>query len=311
MDKTLILAIVATAAVFCGGFIIYLLFVGKRSSNLDALMQASRTGESGAVGKTREMLQSDEGEAGYEKLKELQRKAVRKKTGKITEEMRYFQAGFLTDKEQQRFKMIRIFSPVAAGVIFSFLTWYLLGPSKLWLGAAIGIMGGITIPSFVLDNIINKRSEEIMFYLPLVIEQIAIGVSSSLDIGPTLQRLVQMADDRDTHNVVTELLKMVETYIRSGVSMEEALNEIGVRSGNNELKHAFMALAQVAKHGGEISHQLHELAGAVATQRETIIEGRIKKLELKATGPVALVFVGFMITLMVGIFIKIGTSGMF
>ena len=139
----------------------------------------------------------------------------------------------------------------------------------------------------------------------MVIEQIAIGVSSSLDIGPCLQRIIKMADERDTHNVVTELIQHAEQYIRSGVSLEEALTEIGIKSGHTELKHSFMALGQVAKHGGEITHQLHELANAVSTQRETMIEARIKKLELKATGPVAFVFLGFMITLMAGLMIKI------
>jgi len=139
-----------------------------------------------------------------------------------------------------------------------------------------------------------------MFYLPLVIEQISIGVSSSLDIGPCLQRVVQMADERDTHNVVTELLKYAQNYIRSGVPFEEAMVETGKASGQTELKHAFMYVAQVAKHGGEITRQLQELADSVAAQRQAYIEGRIKKLELVATGPVSLVFFGFLIILLIG-----------
>ena len=92
----------------------------------------------------------------------------------------------------------------------------------------------------------------------------------------------------------------VEQYIRSGVGLEEALVEIGNKSGHVELKHAFMALSQVAKHGGEISKQLMELADSVNTQRETKVEALIKQLELKATGPVALVFLGFIIIILIG-----------
>ena len=61
-----------------------------------------------------------------------------------------------------------------------------------------------------------------------------------------------------------------------------------------------MSLAQVARHGGEISRQLNDLADAVGNQRNTKVEEKIKKLELEATGPVALVFVGFMIILLIG-----------
>jgi hypothetical protein len=42
--------------------------------------------------------------------------------------------------------------------------------------------------------------------LPLVIEQISIGVSSALDIGPCVTYVVEMADERGTHNAITELL---------------------------------------------------------------------------------------------------------
>ena len=48
-----------------------------------------------------------------------------------------------------------------------------------------------------------------------------------------------------------------------------------------------------------------ELADAVAGQRETRIEAKIKKLELEATGPVALVFMGFLLILMIGFGIQI------
>ena len=144
-----------------------------------------------------------------------------------------------------------------------------------------------------------------MYYLPLVIEQIAIGVSSSLDIGPCIQRVVTMADERDSHNAVTELIRVCQYYVRSGISLEDALNEVAKLSGHTELKHCFMSLAQVTKHGGEITRQLQELADAVSSQRETRIEGKIKQLELVATGPVALVFMAYLMILIVGFGIQV------
>jgi len=97
----------------------------------------------------------------------------------------------------------------------------------------------------------------------------------------------------------------VQYHVKSGTTMEEALKEMGRLSGSNELKHAFVSLSQVAKHGGEISRQLQELADAVSSQRETQIEAKIKKLELEATGPVALVFAGFMGILLIGFGLQI------
>jgi pilus assembly protein TadC len=239
-----------------------------------------------------------------EKLKKESKKRMKKKQ-KLSLEERFFQAGIFSEKEKRAFHQQRFFSPIVLCPLFFAGAWQFGGVDMGVLGAILGVLIGVQLPFTLLDKRIQYRAEEIMFYLPLVIEQIAIGVSSSLDIGPCLQRVVQMADERDTHNVVTELVRHAQFFVKSGASLEEAMTEVGRLSGHTELKHAFMSLAQVAKHGGEITRQLQELADAVSMQRETKIEERIKKLELEATGPVALVFVGFMIILLIGFGIQI------
>jgi type II secretory pathway component PulF len=134
-----------------------------------------------------------------------------------------------------------------------------------------------------------------------MIEQISIGVSSSLDIGPCISRIVQMSDERGTHNPAVDLLKVALSYVKSGVSLEQALVEVGRASGCAEFKQALLALAQVTKFGGEISRQLQELADSINSQREARIEAEIRGLELKATGPVSMVFLAYLLLLGLGI----------
>ena len=66
-----------------------------------------------------------------------------------------------------------------------------------------GVIGGYLAPSMWLDRTTRKREDEIMYFLPLVIEQISIGVSSSLDVGPCISNIIVMSDERDSHNAVT------------------------------------------------------------------------------------------------------------
>jgi pilus assembly protein TadC len=195
--------------------------------------------------------------------------------------------------------------PIVAGCVLAGVGAIAGSMQFALLGGVAGLLVGVYWPIKVVDRRIRERSEDILFYLPLVIEQVSIGVSSSLDIGPCLARVVQMADERDSHNPVTELVRYAQYHVKSGVSLEEALVEVGRLSGSVELKHAFMALAQVAKFGGEVSRQLQELADAVATQRETKIEAQIKKLELKATAPVSLVFLGYILNLLCGFMLQV------
>jgi Flp pilus assembly protein TadB len=296
------LAIIAVVLLGGVGAVLYLLLLApNRQRQYRALMSGGNsTGFSSAQLSARH----DTAEEAALRLKEqLHNDALKKRGNQLQEKL--FTAGYFSDQEQANFNRIRIILPCITAPLFALAIGSFAGVTFGLIGLVMGVLVGLQLPYTFLDRKIAARSEEIMFYLPLAIEQISIGVSSSLDIGPCLQRVVQMAEERDSLNVVTEFVKHTQMYVKSGVSLEDALVEVGKLSGHTELKHTFMSLAQVAKHGGEISKQLQELADAVASQRETSIEERIKKLELKATGPVAMVFFGFMITLLVGMGVKI------
>jgi Flp pilus assembly protein TadB len=228
-----------------------------------------------------------------------QRKQKSQKAGTSLEE-RMFQAGLFSEEQRRDFKRLQVVMPTALGLLGAGYGSTGGDPLNIILYGVVGGMAGMWFPLNRLDSWIKHRQEEILFFLPLVIEQISIGVSSSLDIGPCLARVVQMADERDSHNPVTELLRFAQAYIKSGVSLQDALIEVGRQSGSNEVKHAFKALAQVARYGGEISKQLQDLSESVSSERETKVEEKIKKLELAATGPVALVFAGFLFILLIG-----------
>ncbi len=290
----LVLLVVAAAAAI-GIFVFF--FRSSQNQGLRGMMPSSVQGLESRISATGEVRISD---ADFNRIKEETKGKLKSGKDDLTLDQRLFRAGIFSDKERADFYRLRVILPVVSIPVIGGLLWTFGGAQMGMLGILLGGAIGYQLPFSYLDRKIAWRGEEIMFFLPLVIEQISIGVSSSLDVGPCLQRVVQMADERDTHNVVTELLKYAHNYIKSGVPFEEAMVETGKASGHTELKHAFMYLAQVAKHGGEITRQLQELADSVAAQRQAYIEGKIKKLELVATGPVTLVFVGFMMILLVG-----------
>lgn len=260
-------------------------------------MLDSLFGKKNMFGKTNRVSKGFDKEDDFTK-KVTKGKRLIKKKAKLTLDEKMFQAGLFSVKSQSDYKRLQYILPIVCPIILIVLTLSTGDIMLIGLAGILGGLGGMQLPITILDRKIAARHEEIMYYLPLVIEQIAIGVSSSLDTGPCMQMIVTMSDERDSHNPVTELLKVVQHYTRQGVSMDESLQEIGKKTGHTELKHTFMSLAQVSRHGGEISKQLQELANAVAAQREAYLEEAIKKLELKATPPVALVFMAFFLLLM-------------
>lgn len=226
--------------------------------------------------------------------------STKKRNSQPTLEERLFHAGMFAEEQKADFRRLQVVLPVVLGVMGLCTAFFSSDPIFILIGVAGGGILGTLGPFWMLDMRKAKRDEDILFYLPLVVEQISIGVSSSLDIGPCLARVVEMADERRSHNTVTELLRYAQFFVKSGVNLQEALNEVGRLSGNNDIKHSFKALAQVARYGGEISKQLQDLSESVSSSREMRVEEKIKKLELSATAPVAMVFAGFLGLLIIG-----------
>jgi Flp pilus assembly protein TadB len=236
-----------------------------------------------------------------ESKKDAARRHQRAKRRDPTIEEQLFMAGKFSARERADFYRKRKLAPIVFALVGG-VVGLILGSVKGALMAAIlGVVLGAYIPIVMLRKWVERHHEELGYNLPLLIEQVAIGVSSSLDIGPCLTQVIEMADERNSHNAATEMLKYALFYVKSGVSLEEALMEIGRASRHAEFKHALLALAQVAKFGGEVSKQLQDLADSTSSQREAKVEAMIRKLELKASGPVALVFVSYMALLGLGI----------
>lgn len=263
----------------------------------------SRTNQLRTVGRYEEVGGDDgidEDKAIKDRLEGSQKKKRSKRKEPTVDEL-LFMAGRLSQSERQAFLKKRKLAPVVFGALGLVVGVILGTPKTVLLGSSVGVLLGLYLPMKILRGWVKKQHEDLSYYLPLMIEQISIGVSSSLDIGPCIAQIVQMADERDSHNATTDLLKYTLFYVKSGVNLEQALVEIGQASGQTEFKQALLALSQVTKFGGEVSKQLQELADSISSQRETRIESEIRKLELKATGPVSIVFLAFVMLLGLGV----------
>ena len=305
MDSSILVPVVAAVvAIVVGGILVYQR-QSASSRSVRGLMAAERYSQS--MAELRERIQGDESGEELDRVRQSLSKE-KKKGGEPSMDEKMFRAGIFSATQKAEFKRLQVMAPIIGLVAFAMIGRAIGSTQQMLLLGLVGLILGLYLPFKVLERRVSRRQDEILFYLPLVIEQVSIGVSSSLDIGPCLVRIVQMADERDTHNPVTELLRYAQFHIKSGSSLEEALTEVGQLQGQHDLKHAFLALSQVAKHGGEISKQLQDLADSVASQREAKIEEKIKKLELAATPPVALVFFGYLAILLIGFGLQIMTA---
>ena len=307
MDIRLIIIIVIPLLVLGLAVLVFLVrSSGSRTStsNLSGLMGRNE-GDFSELKKSNVGQSDDE----IEKIKQAAGKAQFETSSRETMRERLFAAGIFSHKSRQKFFYIRAGSIIVGLVVVPLVMFLTLG-GMLYLGLGFFLGGLIAYsgPNAYLERVIKRRHEDIMYFLPLVIEQISIGVGSALDIGPCISHILEMADERDSHNPVTELFVHVDKLLRSGLNLEDSLVEIGQASGMNEVKHAFMFLAQCARHGGELSRQLQELADSVMVQKQNLVEARITKLPVDATMPLATVFAGFFGLLFAGLFTRLSST---
>jgi Flp pilus assembly protein TadB len=291
------IAVVILLGLALVGVILVLLISRKSGNSQLSGMLASSDSNTTARGEKNKVSAEIEAKLLQDKLAKIKKA----KDTKVTLDVKFFRAGLFSVEERATFYKIKTFAPIVCAIVLG-IGLFLLGDITLGaLGLVLGVALGAQMPQSYIDRKIEKREEDVMYYLPLVIEQIVIGVSGGLDTSPCIKQVLDMAEERKTFNPVTELLRHAFQVAKSGVAFEDAMNETAALQGHTELRLAFKSLAQVAKHGGEITKQLQELADTVSSQRETQIEGVIKRLELKATGPVGLVFFGFMIIFLSGL----------
>lgn len=308
-NSTLIIALLVLLAV--GGVaVIAFILLGSKSSNsklgnVKALM--SKAGE-GNADREMKMNLSKPNELNDRTSDIIMKQAVKKRKPTAAEDLqkKLFRAGLYSIEDRAWFTKVRIIVFILSILVLPATVYYISPtPLMMMLGGLIGLIVGFAAPMSWLESKIRAREEDIMYFLPLVIEQISIGVSSSLDIGPCISYLVAMSEERGSHNPVTEMFVSVEKLIRAGLNLEQALLEVAEVFGILELKHTFMFLSQCSKHGGELSKQLQELADSVTTQRQVYVEGKITALPVKATGPLVTIFAGFFALLFSGLMVKL------
>lgn len=307
MNHSTLLIIIFIAFILLGIILVLFLLLGqkkKEETGVKTLMGAQAGTENRTAG-SHSSRRPDPKDIDIETIRRQTRRSGSRQN-KDSLSFKLFRAGFFTAADKRRFFQFRVLSFIISIVFFPAAIYFLSGNSTfVFFSLFLGALVGYGYPMSWLEGQIRKRYDEVLYYLPLVIEQVSIGVSSSLDIGPCISNIIQMANERDSHNPITEMFIHVEKLIRSGLNLEDSLVEVAQANGMSEVEHAFMFLGQCAKHGGEVSKQLQELADAVMMQRQVQVEAKITSLPVKATGPLATVFAGFFALLFSGLIVRI------
>ncbi|MFZ0995194.1 MAG: type II secretion system F family protein [Candidatus Dormiibacterota bacterium] len=146
----------------------------------------------------------------------------------------------------------------------------------LIFGAGIGYVG----PQYQLKRIVTKRQKEITLALPNALDLLCISVEAGLGFDAALARVVEKFD-----NALSREFAFVLNEVRLGRPRHEAMEDLGRRSGVDELNSFIQALVQSDQLGVGIARVLRIQSDEIRRRRRQKAEAKAQSASLKMLFP--------------------------
>jgi tight adherence protein C len=213
--------------------------------------------------------------------------------------LRLIQAGYPNASAVPLYLGSRIFLPVAlgGGVMFlMFASGY--GVVLASLMTVWGIGFGYIAPTFHVAMRRTKRMKDMQKALPDALDMLVVCVEAGLGLN---QALVRVSEEVERiSRVLAEQMSLVNLEIRAGTPREEALKNLGDRTGLDDIKSLVAMLIQTDRFGTSIAQALRVQADTLRTKRRQRAEEAAAKTTIKLVFPLVLFIFPAMFVVILG-----------
>lgn len=154
------------------------------------------------------------------------------------------------------------------------------------------------IPNLVVIYQKRKRQEEVQHHLPDVVDLLEISVSSGVGLDMAWNLVADEIDD--VSPVLGTAMDMSNFEMHLGASRTEALRNMSVRTGAEQLSSLAAILVQSERFGTSMALALREFARSMREERRMNAEEKAEKMAVKLIGPMVLFIFPTIIIVMVG-----------
>jgi tight adherence protein C len=144
----------------------------------------------------------------------------------------------------------------------------------------IGAFAGYSLPQFVLSRKVRKRQEQVLLNLPYSIDILSISVEAGMGfdaaVGYTMRKI---------KGPLAEEFSKTLNEIRLGKPRLEALEDLGNRTGVDDLKTFITAVVHASRLGGSITNTLRIQADSIRTRRRQRAQEQAMKAPIKIVFP--------------------------
>lgn len=169
---------------------------------------------------------------------------------------------------------------VVVGVVFGFDWADEMLPFQALAGAGLGWAA----PNLVVSRMASKRQHEIRRGLPNALDMLVICVESGLGLD---QALMQVSKElRNAHPEITDEFAVLNLEMRAGKRRQDALHNLGERTGVDELQKMVSVLIQADKFGTSISQTLKNFSDYMRVSMRQEAEEKAAKIGVKLVFPI-------------------------
>jgi len=194
-------------------------------------------------------------------------------------------AGYRSDRALPLYFGIRVIFFAVCVVAGFFLRDYV--PLNQALKMAVLFVAGIIgffLPVFGLEWLVSRRQETLRLALPDALDLMVVCVEAGLGLE---QAILNVGNElSDTHKELSEELELISLEMQAGKSRQEALRNLGQRTGEDEIKKLVAVLIQTDRFGTSMADSLRTHSDFMRVRRRQRAEERANKVGVKLVFPI-------------------------
>jgi tight adherence protein C len=206
-------------------------------------------------------------------------------------------AGFRSEAAPSIYMSMKVLGLIIGFLIGGGVSFFMLG---FTLGAFIRTVGcaGVLfyLPSLILWFMGKKRKEAIFLGLPDALDLMVVCVEAGLGLDQAMRKV---ADEmKKSHRIIAAEFSLCNLQLQMGRARNQVLQELGSRSGVDDLKSLASILIQADKFGSSIAQALRVQSDSMRTRRRQIAEEKAAKTAVQLIFPLVLfIFPGIFVVL--------------
>ncbi|MCK9378269.1 MAG: type II secretion system F family protein [Syntrophobacterales bacterium] len=207
------------------------------------------------------------------------------------------QAGIYTERAIPLFLGVKLGGLLVLPILVLFLLWGGASQRTL-LAIAISVCFlAYLLPNFLLNRVISSRQKKIREALPDALDLLVVCVEAGQGLDAAIKRVAE--DLQESSPIISQELLLVNLETMAGLERQQALKNLGERTGVEELISLCNILIQSDRFGTSIAQALKTQSDYIRTDRRQRLEGMAAKTPVKLLFPMLLfIFPGIMVVIL-------------